>query len=59
MKRPPQNPEFDRFRQALSGVLEVSKEELDSRVKAEKSARKGKRKPCPTASRSSASPRSQ
>jgi len=45
MKRPPDNPEFARFTEAMRTILKVSKTELNERMKTEK------RKPKTSASR--------
>jgi len=45
MKRPPDNPEFARFTDAMRTILKVSKTELNERMKTEK------RKPKTSASR--------
>ena len=40
MKKPPDNPEFARFTEAMRGIMKVSKAELQRRMEDEK---KGKR----------------
>jgi hypothetical protein len=47
MKKPPNNPEFARFTDAMRSILKVSKTELNRRLEAEK------RKPKASASPSS------
>jgi hypothetical protein len=48
MKTPPQNPEFNRFTDAMKTILKVSKKEMAKRIEAEKTA---KRTESPAASR--------
>jgi hypothetical protein len=45
MKRPPSNPEFARFTDAMRGIMKVSKTELNARI-----AETKKGKPEPSAS---------
>jgi hypothetical protein len=54
MKRPPNNPEFAKFTEAMRTIMGVSKTELQERLKAEKATKKGKR-PKTSASRVPAS----
>jgi hypothetical protein len=44
-------PEFERFDKAMDKIMSVSKEELDRRLKAAKSAKTGKRYPKPQQSK--------
>ena len=48
MRKPPKNPEFDRFYAALKTVLSVSPEEMQRRIEAQKET--GKRLPKGSAS---------
>ena len=43
MKKPPDNPEFARFTDAMRQIMGVSKTELQRRIEAEKTEKKGKR----------------
>ena len=43
MKKPPQNPEFERFIEAMRHIMTVSREELQRRIEAD-SRKTGKRK---------------
>ncbi|MGA9587413.1 MAG: hypothetical protein WBQ95_18930 [Terracidiphilus sp.] len=54
MKKPPDDPEFQRFTEGLKQVLKVSKTELDARIAAHKKS--GKRLSKPSASRVPVSP---
>ena len=42
MKKPPQNPEFERFTEAMRHIMTVSREELQRRIEAD-SRKTGKR----------------
>jgi hypothetical protein len=44
MKKPPSNPEFARFTDAMRTIMGVSKAELQERIKTEKLMKKGKGK---------------
>jgi hypothetical protein len=43
MKKPPNNPEFARFTDAMRTIMSVSKDELKRRMEAEKKGKRAKR----------------
>ena len=55
MKRPPDNPEFRRFTDAMRTIMSVSKTELKKREEAEKKEKQAKRPASPSVVSSSTS----
>jgi hypothetical protein len=55
MKKPPRNPEFDRFTDAMKTILKVSKTELNRRIEAEKKVKRSKPSASPAPASSSTS----
>jgi hypothetical protein len=55
MKKPPDNPEFAKFTEALRGILKVSKTEMNRRIEAEKKGKRVKPSASPVPASSSTS----
>jgi len=55
MKKPPDDPEFRRFTQAMRTIMSVSKREMYKRERAEKREKEAKRPASPSAASSSTS----
>jgi hypothetical protein len=53
MKKPPDNPEFRRFTQAMRTIMSVSKTEMQKRERAEKREKEAKRLASPVPASSS------